>query len=102
MAISRTRPLGRPAIRSRDVATRLNNAKVQLDPNESYGLTVVGDNIAYNPFKYDNGLLGAKQVGNNLLLTSFAYYNGGGDEALGQASITLGLCADAACSNAPQ
>ncbi len=82
------------------VSTRLTAAKVQLDPNASYGLVTVGDHYG-DAFGSDNGLLAAEQVGNNLVLTSFTDTNGT-DHSLGQASITLGLCADAACSNAPK
>ena len=83
-----------------DVATRLNNAKVQLDPDASYGLTTVGEHFAYTDFNYDNGLIEAKQIGNNLFLTSFTTGNGFSDTSLGQGSITMGLCTDEGCSNA--
>ena len=61
----------------------------------------VGDHFGYNAFQADNALIGVEQVGSNLYIMSFDYGTGG-DQPLGQGSITLGLCADAACSNTPK
>jgi len=82
---------------SPDVATRLANAKVGIDPNASYGLTVVGNhlNVGYG-FNADNGLLAAEQISGNLTLKSYTDGNGY-DKMLPTGDITLTLCAVGTC-----
>ncbi len=85
-----------------DVAARLSAAKVPLDPNDSYGITAVGNHLGcYNGFTDNNGLMAAEQVNNTLTLMSYTDC-GSNDRSYETASIILGRCTDNACSNAPQ
>ena len=86
-----------------DIAARLAAAKVPSNsPEYSYGITAVGGS-GYGPqaFVHNNGLMAAEQVNNTLTLVSYTnYYNQ--DVSTQAGSITLNLCADSACSNAPK
>jgi hypothetical protein len=85
---------------SPDVEARLKAAKVNTNPNYSYGLTAVGGAVAGGAFNND-GLLAAEQV--NGALTLFSYTDSTGkDQPTVQGSIVFTLCANAACSNAPK
>ncbi len=87
-----------------DVAARLNAAKVPPNGNYSYGTFPVGNHLDGccngNDFSSDDGLLAAEQVGQSLILTSYTDGDGHDQPDL-TGSITLGLCTDKACSNAP-
>jgi hypothetical protein len=82
-----------------DVASRLATAKVAKNPNYSYGTSPEADGSGF----YNNGLLAAEQINNKLTLVSYTYNSAGpaNDQRLPYASIVLGLCNNAACTNAP-
>jgi hypothetical protein len=86
---------------SPDIQARLTHAKAATNPNYSYGLTAVGGNGGgYSPFVND-GLLAAEQLNGTLTFFSYTDSNGN-DQTNVQGSIVFTLCANAACSNAPQ
>ena len=84
---------GKPAP---DVAARLAAAKVMIDPNDSYGVVDTGPQYEFG----NNSLLAAQQVASNLTIISYTY--NGSDYPSQTGSIVMILCADKACSNAPQ
>lgn len=82
-----------------DLATRITNAGLTIDPAESYGTAAQG---TWNTPFYGNPLIAAEQVAGTLRIVSYSYCCNSTATNTPQGSVVLTRCVDSACSNAPK